>query len=210
MLKLVNVEKTLGGKPVLAGGNLTVPPGQLTTVIGGSGMDGAHRFADDSDRTVVLGGFTHSADFPTTPGAFMPVAQNAGNAFVTRLAPDGSSLEWSTRLGGEWSEQAYAVVLDDQDDPIALLDQLAVVADLVDKQVRRRFGGQAQRRRLRGLAVPAEARRRRHDSHVGAAALRSDAHDRLPGAHPRHLHAQPASQAQGRAERGPRHVPHRG
>jgi phospholipid/cholesterol/gamma-HCH transport system ATP-binding protein len=37
MIKLVNVEKTLGGQPVLRGVNLAIPDGKLTTIIGRSG-----------------------------------------------------------------------------------------------------------------------------------------------------------------------------
>lgn len=37
MIKLVGVEKTLGGQPVLCGVDLTIPSGKLTTIIGRSG-----------------------------------------------------------------------------------------------------------------------------------------------------------------------------
>jgi phospholipid/cholesterol/gamma-HCH transport system ATP-binding protein len=37
MIKLIGVEKTLGGQPVLQGVDLSIPPGKLTTVIGRSG-----------------------------------------------------------------------------------------------------------------------------------------------------------------------------
>lgn len=37
MIKLVGVEKTLGGQPVLRGVDLTIPAGKLTTIIGRSG-----------------------------------------------------------------------------------------------------------------------------------------------------------------------------
>jgi phospholipid/cholesterol/gamma-HCH transport system ATP-binding protein len=37
MIKLVGVEKTLGGQPVLQGIDLSIPVGKLTTIIGGSG-----------------------------------------------------------------------------------------------------------------------------------------------------------------------------
>ncbi len=37
MIKLVGVEKTLGGQPVLRGVNLEIPAGKLTTIIGRSG-----------------------------------------------------------------------------------------------------------------------------------------------------------------------------
>lgn len=37
MIKLVGVEKTLGGQRVLRGVDLEIPPGKLTTIIGKSG-----------------------------------------------------------------------------------------------------------------------------------------------------------------------------
>ncbi|HEY6974385.1 MAG TPA: ATP-binding cassette domain-containing protein, partial [Nitrospiraceae bacterium] len=37
MIKLIGVEKTLGGQPVLQGVDLSIPQGKLTTVIGRSG-----------------------------------------------------------------------------------------------------------------------------------------------------------------------------
>jgi phospholipid/cholesterol/gamma-HCH transport system ATP-binding protein len=37
MIKLIGVEKSLGGQPVLKGVDLSIPQGKLTTVIGGSG-----------------------------------------------------------------------------------------------------------------------------------------------------------------------------
>lgn len=37
MIKFVNVEKSLGGQPVLRGLNLEIPPGQVTTILGRSG-----------------------------------------------------------------------------------------------------------------------------------------------------------------------------
>ncbi|HJT19604.1 MAG TPA: ATP-binding cassette domain-containing protein, partial [Nitrospira sp.] len=37
MIRLVGVEKTLGGQPVLRGVDLSIPVGKLTTVIGRSG-----------------------------------------------------------------------------------------------------------------------------------------------------------------------------
>src|SRR5215813_11720658 len=37
MIKLIGVEKALGGQPVLQGVDLSIPPGKLTTIIGPSG-----------------------------------------------------------------------------------------------------------------------------------------------------------------------------
>lgn len=51
---------------------------------------------------IIVGGEAHSADFPTTPGAFDTSFNSTGyaDAFVLRLDSTGSTLEWSTLLGG--------------------------------------------------------------------------------------------------------------
>jgi hypothetical protein len=48
-------------------------------------------------------GRTFSSDFPTTPGAF-DTSSTLNDAFVTKLAPSGSSLVYSTYLGGSGFE----------------------------------------------------------------------------------------------------------
>ncbi len=58
----------------------------------------------DSSGNVYVAGYTYSADFPTTPGAFQTVNHAAAiggyNAFVTKLNAAGSALIYSTYLGG--------------------------------------------------------------------------------------------------------------
>jgi hypothetical protein len=49
---------------------------------------------------VLAAGATSSFDFPTTPGAFDPSANAGGDGFVSLLEADGSTLVWSTFLGG--------------------------------------------------------------------------------------------------------------
>jgi hypothetical protein len=70
------------------------------THLGGTGSDAAPQgIAVDADGSVVVMGQTFSADFPTTPGVFQPAKLGNSDLYVSRLAPDGSALVWSTYLG---------------------------------------------------------------------------------------------------------------
>ena len=76
-----------------------------STYLGGSDSDRGGGIAVDSSGDAYVTGTTGSTDFPTTPGAFQTVNNSAGtlvgsNAFVTVLNPTGSSLLYSTYLGG--------------------------------------------------------------------------------------------------------------
>ncbi len=70
-------------------------------LIGGEDRDAGEAVALDGQGSLLLSGFTSSADFPTTPGAYQE--QHAGgesDAFAAKLSLSGSSLFWSTFLGG--------------------------------------------------------------------------------------------------------------
>jgi beta-propeller repeat-containing protein len=74
-----------------------------STYLGGSGnADYANAVAVDGSGSAYLTGYTVSSNFPTTPGAFDTNFMPAGDfeGFVTKLAPDGSALDYSTFLGG--------------------------------------------------------------------------------------------------------------
>ena len=68
----------------------------------------------DSGQALV-GGEAYSSDFPTTPGAFQtsqsPLSSVAG--FVVRLSPSGSSLEWSSFLGGVGVDRIFDLAVDE-------------------------------------------------------------------------------------------------
>ncbi len=93
-----------------AGGNAFVskltPSGTslaYSTYLGGSGAmgDEAIGIAVDSSGSAYVTGQTHSTDFPVTTGAFQRSLKSAsGNAFVSKLTPTGTSLAYSTYLGG--------------------------------------------------------------------------------------------------------------
>lgn len=75
----------------------------FASYLGGSNGDLLTFLDVAADGTTTLGGYTASTSFPTTPGAFSQQLK-LSDAFVTRLAPDGASLLWSTFLGGSASE----------------------------------------------------------------------------------------------------------
>ncbi len=91
-----------------------------STYLGGSGADSGTGIALDSSGNAYVSGTTLSTDFPTTIGAFqtaftggVEASEEALNeAFVTKLNETGSSLVYSTYLGGSSRDEAFAVALD--------------------------------------------------------------------------------------------------
>jgi hypothetical protein len=80
---------------------------QWCTYLGGSNDDRALTVAVDSQGRAIVGGWTNSFNFPSTPGAFDPTSNGNKDDFVLKLVPDGSGLVWGTRLGG-WTSMSFA------------------------------------------------------------------------------------------------------
>jgi hypothetical protein len=72
-------------------------------VFGGSRVDQPTGIAVDPSGAVYLTGFTNSHDLPVTPGAFdtSTASDDRASGFVTKLAPGGQAIEYSTYLGGD-------------------------------------------------------------------------------------------------------------
>jgi len=84
-----------------------------STYLGGSGDDYGFGLAVDSSGNAHIAGFTASSDFPTTSGSFQ--ARYGGglyDAFAVKLNAQGSSLVYSTYLGGSTDDFAYGIVVD--------------------------------------------------------------------------------------------------
>jgi hypothetical protein len=77
-----------------------------STYLGGAEWDGGAAIAVDDAGSVYVGGVTSSPDFPTTEGAFDRTHNGYQDVFVAKLGPLGSTLTYSTYVGGssrEWS-----------------------------------------------------------------------------------------------------------
>ena len=92
----------------------------FSTFVGGTDLDGARSLALDSEDNVVVVGNTHSTNFPTTDGAYSQTYSGegigcwgCGDAFALKLSADGSSLLWSTFIGGSQDESGWRVALDE-------------------------------------------------------------------------------------------------
>jgi hypothetical protein len=86
-----------------------------STFLLGSGNEQNHTVAVNAAGNAYVAGVTGSPDFPTTPGAFdtTPGSSFSNDAFVTELSADGSSLEFSTFIGGSQNDWATGLVLND-------------------------------------------------------------------------------------------------
>lgn len=73
----------------------------FSTYLGGDGYDAVEAIALGPDGSPYLTGCTSSTDFSTTPGAFDAARHANDDAFVARLAANGSELTYSTFLGSE-------------------------------------------------------------------------------------------------------------
>jgi len=83
-----------------------------STYVGGTGSDSGNGIAVDASGDAFVAGDTTSTHFPTTTGAFQTTLKGAGNAFVFELNPDGTSLTYSTYLGGTGEDVALGIALD--------------------------------------------------------------------------------------------------
>jgi hypothetical protein len=86
-----------------------------STYLGGSDLDEPRKIALDSAGSLLVTGYTMSADFPVTQGAYRTTLAGNADVFVARLnldAPAGSFVEYATYLGGSGGEVAYDITTD--------------------------------------------------------------------------------------------------
>ena len=79
--------------------------------LGGSGLDEGADIAIDSQRNIYVTGLTWSEDFPVVVG---PDLSHNGrmDAFVAKIAPDGSEVLYSGFLGGVQQEEGMGIAVD--------------------------------------------------------------------------------------------------
>lgn len=95
-----------------------------SSYLGGGFADEAYSIAVDASGSAYVVGATASSNFPTTPQAFQASSKGGscaglfqvdpvcGDAFVTKLNPQGTAVVYSTYLGGSGADWAVGVALD--------------------------------------------------------------------------------------------------
>ncbi len=79
---------------------------------GGSGAEEALSVAIDPDGDRIVGGWTTSLEFPTTPGAYQATRPGQTTGFVLRYRPSTRELRFSTFLGGTFFDIVNSVGVD--------------------------------------------------------------------------------------------------
>jgi len=123
-----------------------------STYIGGSYNDQANAIAVDSSGNAYIAGQTFSPDFPTTTGAYQrvcgprleeingfycdgshivstcgqPGSGASQDGFVSKLSPDGSSLLYSTFLGGSLNDTLNGIAVDSAGEAYVIGNTLSV------------------------------------------------------------------------------------
>ncbi len=85
---------------------------EYSSFLGGSLFDVAFDVAVDSLGSAYVTGRTASVDFPTSDQSLQPSYAGLDDGFVTKLAPDGSALQYSTYLGGSMRDLPLAIAVD--------------------------------------------------------------------------------------------------
>jgi uncharacterized protein (TIGR03437 family) len=99
------------------------PTGALVylTYLGGQKDDVATALAVDAAGNAYVTGYTNSTDFPVTANALQTkfggyvggaTVFTQGDAFVSKLSPDGKTLVYSTYLGGDADDAGFGIAVD--------------------------------------------------------------------------------------------------
>ncbi|HEV2232677.1 MAG TPA: SBBP repeat-containing protein [Terriglobia bacterium] len=83
-----------------------------STYLGGSGVDTATSIAIDAGGNAYIAGNTTSRSFPTTAGAFQTSYGGGGDGFISKISATGSTLVYSSYIGGTGSDSLRAIALD--------------------------------------------------------------------------------------------------
>jgi hypothetical protein len=87
-----------------------------STFLGGDYVDAAQGLALNAADEIFLTGYTGSTDFPVTPDAWQPGPSFPEyfykDAFITKIAPTGDRILYSTYFGGLHDDRAEMIALD--------------------------------------------------------------------------------------------------
>ena len=103
---------------------LYIDPLIYSTYLGGNNDDLGLGIATDNTGNIYVTGYTQSANFSVSPGAYQSVCNDGrvecgdgaiGDVFVTKISPSGSLL-YSTYLGGSGTDWGYGIAIDKEGD----------------------------------------------------------------------------------------------
>jgi PKD repeat protein len=83
-----------------------------STLIGGSSGEYTYFTRLDASGNLYMFGYTGSSNFPTTSGAYQTYAGGGDDCFAAKLNPGGTSLIWSTYIGGSGAETPADLEID--------------------------------------------------------------------------------------------------
>jgi len=83
-----------------------------STYLGGKGIEAGYGIALDASGNAYITGNTSSTDFPTTNAYERTYQGGAYDAYITKIAPSGSSLSYSTYLGGAGDDGGWGIAVD--------------------------------------------------------------------------------------------------
>ncbi len=83
-----------------------------STYLGGSGRDTGYAVAVANDGSVYVGGVTESANFPQAKPTQTAYGGGVSDAFVAKIAANGTGVEWSTFVGGAQTDRGRGLAID--------------------------------------------------------------------------------------------------
>lgn len=83
-----------------------------STYLGGNAEDDGYAIGVDSNGNAIVTGQTHSANFPTVTGAYSKNYIGLFDVFVTKISADGTTVIYSTYVGGSGNDSGNAIALD--------------------------------------------------------------------------------------------------
>ncbi|MFL5807753.1 MAG: SBBP repeat-containing protein, partial [Roseiflexaceae bacterium] len=91
---------------------LTIDPLlSYSTFLGGSGNDEGNAITVDASGNAYVAGGTFSSNFPTA-GPLQGARAGSEDVFISKVSADGTTLLYSTFLGGSKEDEAHGIVLD--------------------------------------------------------------------------------------------------
>lgn len=88
------------------------PSISYATYLGGTAEDDGNAIAIDSSGNTYVAGQTASTNFPTVAGSYSTMNAGGFDAFVTKISADGSTLIYSTYVGGSGDDSGNAIAVD--------------------------------------------------------------------------------------------------